>query len=42
MRLERAILDALRATTDPRIAGTELELRGGGKVRVRLEARHLR
>ena len=42
MRQERAILDALRATTDPRVARTELELRGGGNVLARLEARHLR
>ena len=42
MRQERAILDAPRATTDPRIAGTELELRGDGKLLARLEARHLR
>jgi heat shock protein HslJ len=42
MRQERAIMNALRATTDPRIAGAELELREGGKVLVRLEARQLR
>ena len=42
MRQERAIMEALGATTDPRVAGAKLELRRGGKVLVRLEARHLR